>query len=473
MAGCGAELLVRPGRLPLPAMSGRGGRTQGRRAQTLAGFEYEARPRKGWEKDPTAVECAKALQQVAGEFIELNEWPVREKESCWWAVVDGERGLRTFAQADGATLVREIDPEQVGQPPGHAADPHCLYGIRTDPRDVETALEYFITYDGLEYETVPAAEVVWMKRNVPRTVKRGLSDFYSSAPALEQLVKLLDNMTTAGSVQAAIAWIEQYLQGQRRERRGRGGQQARPEPAAGPQPVDGQALQLPALRAGLDPVVGGGKQYLPPPQAVGASVHIQIVQAGLRAIGNRWCMPEYMVSGEADEVVANAMVSGSPFVTKIECEQALSFKPFFLKVLWVAARNAANHGRFRVAGRQLPLTYAEVRALVDLHATPPKVAVSAKADDWAVDSGLVDKGAMSLQTLRARHDLDSDQERANLLQEPVPRPVQAPRTGRDRGAGRAGDRALSGARPGHRPRPARCRGPARRRLGEGPGEGRP
>ncbi len=397
------------------------------------GFEYEGRPKKGMEKDATAVEVARVLQQVADEFIELNEWQVREKESCWWAVVDGERFLRTFAQDDGSTLVREIDPEQVGQPPGHAADPHCLYGIRTDPRDVETVLEYFITYDGLDYETVPGAEVVWMKRNVPRTVKRGLSDFYSTAPAQQQLEKLLDNMTAAGSVQSAIAWIEQFAQANaatvgaaaanRRD-------QNRPQAL---NPWTGRPANYQRYEAGSILAVGAGKEYLPPPQAVGASVHIQIVQAGLRAIGNRWCMPEYMVSGEADEVVANAMVSGSPFVTKIECEQALAFKPFFLRVLWTAVRNAANHGRFRAGGRTL--TYPEVRQLVDLHATPPKVAVSAKADDWAVDSGLLDKGAMSLQTLRARHDLDSDQERANLLQEPLPKPAPPGQPGQPGAAG--------------------------------------
>ena len=52
-------------------------------------------------------------------------------------------------------------------------------------------------------------------------------------------------------------------------------------------------------------------------------MHVQIVQAGLRALGNRWDMPEYMISGDSSNAnYASTLVSGAPFVTGIEWEQS-------------------------------------------------------------------------------------------------------------------------------------------------------
>ncbi len=382
------------------------------------GYTYEGRPAKGWEQDGTAVEAARILQDVVDEFADLNQWPQRERECLYWSVVDGERFIRSFPQPDGTTLVRDIEPEQVGQPPGHAADPHCLQGIQTDVRDIELPLAYFATYDGLAFETIPAAEVSHLKRNVPRSVKRGLSDFYSTGESLDAVQKLIHNMEVAGGVQAAIAWIEQFAQAGAATASAAA---AARRDASRPQttdPLTGKSPNYQRYQAGSIPLVGGGKEYLPPPVPVGASVHIQIVQAALRAIGARWNMPEYMISGDSSNAnYASTLVSGSPFVTAVECEQDI-YKTYFLRVLWTAVRNAANHGRFRIAGRIL--TPEEVEHLCDLHATPPKVAIANKSEEYTVDSGLVKDGAMSLQTLRARHDLDSDQEAANRKKEPPP-----------------------------------------------------
>lgn len=386
------------------------------------GFTWEGRPRKQYKQDGTAKAIAGILDTVLSEFSILNSWPQREREILYWAVVDGEQFQRSFAQDDGTTLVREILPEQIGQPPSYAADTHCLYGIETVPHDIETPLAYHATYDGLDFERIPAAEVSHLKRNVPRSVKRGLSDFHSTDESIDGVAKLVNNMVVTGGTQAAIAWIEQFVAASANTAATAAAARRDQNRPNSQDPFTGKTPNRQRYDAGSIPLVGGGKTYLPAPQAVGASVHIQIVQAALRAIGVRWCMPEYMISGDVTQMAElSALASGSPFTVNGECEQD-TLKTFFLRILWIAVKNAAKHGRFLVNGHRH--TFEEVQALCDIHGTPPKIAIANKGEEFTVDKGLVEAGAMSLQTLRARHDLDNDQEVANLKVEPVPKPGQ-------------------------------------------------
>ena len=97
----------------------------------------------------------------------------------------------------------------MGQPPGRGVD--CLDGIECEPHDIEVPLRYHITYDGHDYERIPACDISHLKRNVPRYVKRGLPDFYSTGESFDLTSKLLKNMARLMQARsrAAIAWIEE------------------------------------------------------------------------------------------------------------------------------------------------------------------------------------------------------------------------------------------------------------------------
>src|SRR5262249_1985414 len=144
------------------------------------GYQWEARPAAGDEKSAAAHKLAQRVQRIIDDFADVNGLPARERSSCRRSIRDGEVFARFFAQHNGTTLMRFIEPEQVREPAG---EPDDAFGVITEHGDVETPLAYWVTYDGTEWEAVDAADVCHYKRNVDERVKRGMSDFYSCGEA--------------------------------------------------------------------------------------------------------------------------------------------------------------------------------------------------------------------------------------------------------------------------------------------------
>ena len=381
------------------------------------GYTYETQPRKSLTDDATAQKLAAQAQDVLDEFLDLNLFGQMEREACLRSRVDGETLIRSFPQTrDHTTLVRFVEPEQVRQPPGTGND--FLFGIHTDAHDIVTAIEYAIAYEGDNFEFIPAEEVSFLKLNVPSNVKRGLSDMFSTAEAFDGVNKLLRNMRESGAIQAAIAWIEQFeaangatvtsaIEARRDQSR-----------TYTEGPITGQVTNWTKFEPGSVVKVGKGREYLNAPLANNTTQHIAIVQACLRALGARWNMPEFMISGDAsNNNYASVLVAGSPFVNCIECEQE-SYRLYFLRVVWTALRNAARAGRFVLNGRRY--TAEELQYYLDVKATPPQVAISNKAEEATIDQADMALGVMSIQTRQARRGLDPDQEERNLKEKPLP-----------------------------------------------------
>ena len=123
-----------------------------------------------------APELARQAQQILDDFIRENRWHRRQQETVLRYDRDGEAFLRFFLAPDGTTRLRFIEPGQVATPSGLLGDPTTSFGIRTEPDDVETVLEYYV--DG---QAVPAADVQHRKTNVDANVKRGLPLFFPVA----------------------------------------------------------------------------------------------------------------------------------------------------------------------------------------------------------------------------------------------------------------------------------------------------
>ena len=371
------------------------------------GFEYQAVPEKRYEDDQTAKELAEQVQEVVDEFIDLNAWGEREREACFRRSVDGEVLLRSFRQHDHTTLTRFVECEQLRQPLG---SPHNYrFGIETHPKDIELALNYAITYDPTDpsdYEEVPACEVTHIKANVRSTIKRGLSDFYCTREAIDGVKKLLRGMQIGGAIQASIPWIEQFEGATKAAVSGNVMQQRDSGRTYLEDPITGKTSNLQRFEPGMIPKIGAGRTYIPAPLASNTTQHISIVQACLRAVGNRWGMPEYLVSGDASNAnYASTLVSGAPFVRAVECRQAM-FKRYFLRVLWIAIGNAADARRFYVGSRRI--TADEVMHFCDVHATPPQVPISDKTAESQVDQADLTAGVISIPERQRRRGVDPD-----------------------------------------------------------------
>jgi hypothetical protein len=393
-----------------------------------SGYVYKTRPSRRFKKDDTAKELAAMVQDVIDEFQDINSvgesedqrltWADREWEAVLRHVRDGEPIVRTFPQTDGTTLARFVEPEQVRQPLG--SDPDWSFGVRNEPGDVERVLSYAITYGGPDdWEEVPACDVSHLKANVDSCVKRGLSDFYSTGPALEEVWKLLRAMRVGATSQAAIAWIEQYAKASQATlnnavNRSRDLNTPRFADAA-----TGRVPYTQKMDAGMVVKIGEGREYLPAPLAQNTTQHTTVVGLCLRSLGARWRMPEYMISGDSSNAnYASTLVSGAPFVARVERRQSV-YGRFFVRVNWQAVRNAAKAGRFVIRGHAY--SYEEVKAMVDIAFTPPQVAIANKLEESQISQAAIASGVMSPKTARARMGLDDEQELENLRLEPVTR----------------------------------------------------
>lgn len=402
------------------------------------GYQYEAQPGRGLAGDVVARELAPQVQRVIEEFTSLNVLGEEEVESLAWAdreaeavrrsARDGEVGIRTFDQGDGTTLARFVEPEQVRQPLGSPSN--WSWGMQNAPGDVERIVSYAVSYsaDPDDWEEVPAREMSWLKANTDSTVKRGLSDFFSISGTFDETVKLLRNLRIGATAQAAIAWIEQHAGATQEALNALVSKTRNLNPPTHTDPLTGRDVSQQRMEPGQRLLVGAGRQYQSAPLAQNTTQHLAIFSACLRSLGGgRWKMPEYMISGDASNAnYASTLVSGSPFVTRTECQQA-RFGRFFLRVIWQAIRNAARHGRFRVGGRVLD--YAEVSRLIDVVFTPPQVAISDKTAEAAIDHQDLLDGVTSRQIIAAKRGYDFDKVTQDLAKAPLPPPPGTPAPG--------------------------------------------
>jgi hypothetical protein len=380
------------------------------------GFKWEAQPAPGWTQDPVAKELAAQVQVCIDEFSDTNRLPQRERSAFLRSRRDGEVFCRFFDQGDGTTLFRFVLPEQVRQPLGSPSE--WSYGIETEPQDVETPVSYAVHYhpDPDEWEQVPAAEVAHLKLNVDEEVKRGLSDFYCTAEAFDQTDKLLRNMRVTGGIQSAIGWFERFTNLSSDALSQFAGKKKDLNRPQFQHPISGRDLNYEHMEPGQIRLINGNREMLPAPLAQNTTQHISIAQASMRALGVRWNAPEFMISGDAsNNNFASILVAGSPFVNSIECEQD-DYRWYFLRWRWVAVKNAARARRFVVGGRAYGIE--DVARLVDIHGTPPQVAIANKQAEAAVDHQDLAARVTSLQALRAKRGYDNDKIRQDLAEEP-------------------------------------------------------
>ncbi len=358
------------------------------------GHTYRVMPRPGHE-GPDAERLAAQTQSLVEEFLRANTWRKRQQEIVRRMDRDGEAFLRFFPGADGMLRVRFVEPDQVATPPQRAADPAASFGIQTDPQDVETVLGYWI--DG---RLVPGDEVQHRKAHVDANVKRGLPLFYPVLKNLRRAEKLLRNMSVVAEIQSAIALIRKHTGASR------GGVQQFVQSQAdavvsGP---GGRTTHFKRYAPGTILDALGGTEYEFPAAGIDAARYVAVLQAELRAIASRLVMPEFMLTSDASNAnYASTMVAEGPAVRMFQRLQRDLIEDD-LEVLWRAVREAVAAGR-------LP---PEALEFLALDAQGPSLAVRDRLREAQADRILVDCGAMSAETLAARHGLDPRRERGRI-----------------------------------------------------------
>lgn len=358
------------------------------------GHTYRVMPKPGYHA-PDIERLASQTQTLIDAFLQANAWRKRQQEIVRRMDRDGEAFLRFFPGADGVLRVRFVEPDQVATPPERGADPAASFGIQTDPLDVETVLGYWI--DG---RLVPAGEVQHRKAHVDANVKRGLPLFYPVLKNLRRAEKLLRNMSVVAEIQSAIALIRKHTGASR------GGVQQFVQSQADAVRADpgGRTTHFRRYAPGtiLDALAGTDYEF--PAAGIDAARYVAVLQAELRAIASRLVMPEFMLTSDASNAnYASTMVAEGPAVRMFQRLQRDLIEDD-LEVLWRAVRGAVAAGR-------LP---PEALEFLALDAQAPSLAVRDRLREAQADRILVECGAMSAETLAARHGLDPRREQGRI-----------------------------------------------------------
>lgn len=365
-----------------------------------SGHSYRVVPRSDVSVDTR--DLARALDELH-RWMDRDRWMIRQRETQYRLDRDGEVFLRLF-EADGDLAVRLIEPEHV-VPPSHAG-PQDAYGIRVKTDDVESIEGYWVSRRGDpvsgQVELVAADQVQHRKANVDRLAPRGIPVLWSCRESLRRSHQILRAMSTVASIQASVAaiirrqiggtiqpWVSPTDPGAGKDAEGRTYQQMPP----------GSILHL-----------APGEEFDAPANRIDVSNYVAAIQAELRAIAARLCMPEYMLSGDASNAnYASTMVAEGPAVKMFERLQSEAIW-YDVEILTRVLRVAERAGR-------LPRGLTDV---VRIEAEPPMIMTRNRLMEAQADQLLMSMGVISRETVASRHGYDWSIERERIEAEGGP-----------------------------------------------------
>ena len=256
----------------------------------------------------------------------------REKEMRMRWLRDGEVFIRFFVKDVGYPLVlRFVEPEQVRTPPIDRDEKFShTWGVVTDIDDNENIRGYWVYYPNQgEWDYVHRRYMVYGRRNADRNVKRGLPEIANLELDFAHLWQLLRGVTITSKAQASIAWIEKYP-GAMLEQILAHSISTKDTGTTSFGPFKPGTPNLSPSFYGVDPnaksidpgtilSVNQGKEYEPGPTS-DPQKYIDACASILHLLSLQWCLPDWITKGP--EAYASALVSGSPFVRRIESMQA-------------------------------------------------------------------------------------------------------------------------------------------------------
>lgn len=387
------------------------------------GFDYQLQAKPRFQVGETLLTAA---QSILDQWQEDCLWRRVECEGFQRAVRDGEWFMSMIVKRDGRIAPRFIEPEHIREPLDSSGAAGMLgydfettdwsWGIASDFLDSQDVRGYYLdpTGDGAWCDFKLPHEVEHCKLNVDAGVKRGISDFYAAACDVERAGKLNTNIGEGAAIQAAIALIRKGMKGTSKgaieSARSLGADFSVDRPTQDGSKTNYYEHYAPGrihTTSGMDVMYG--------PMGTPAAAHfISAQQMILRRVGQRWAMPEYMVSGDASNAnYASTLVAESPFVKRAERQQQL-FIEHYRNVIWrVLTCLPAMKDLLYRAG----LTLAEFRAAVQLNVQPPRVSVRNRNEETGIRSQLNQAGILSKRTWAGLEELDHEAENENIKAE--------------------------------------------------------
>lgn len=389
------------------------------------------------KEDIRARQATRAVQEALDEALEANQWVGdKEAEAFRRSHRDGECFI-WVREYSGQPQIMLVEPDYITEPvPSREVEDYCgcqpglewSFGIASDHCDMERRHAYFVKWPGgagTDWDVAPTGEMVHVRLNVDRGVKRGISDFYAAYVNMERAAKLLGNTLQGAAIQATIAYIKEHVAGTTSDSI-TSTRNARSDFTATFNRPGGGSRQIRQEKFFPGRVIDttGTKYHAGPLGQSSAPTYIDVVQAGLRIVGARWAMPEYMISGDASNAnYSSTLMSGGPFDKATQRRQGL-YKRHFAEVCWKVLGILASRGRFREHGI---LSLRDLKKVLQVKVEAPAVAVQDRKQEEEIRQIRHDAGILSKKTWAAQAELDFEVELANGAAEKAePSPFGAP-----------------------------------------------
>jgi len=382
------------------------------------GFSWQV-CRKGAKKTPYPTQTTddpvvRAGQSAIDRWRDHNKWALISRELFQSWRVDGETGVRHFAQGyRNIPEIRLLLPEQIGHPSGDVTSDES-FGFRTPEGDQAGPIlaAHIWDMDGSQShgEWVDADDsrtpFHWIKCNVSRFVKRGRPDFFPLQDMLDHVRQLLVNMVGTAVEQAKWAWIEKFPTATADQVANLIPKNATGSPGGSVGNLGQAGLPYFNARGGKIRGIEGNRQLEAGP-AASPSGWIEALQAVLRACGIRWNFPEFFSGDASNNSFASALVSGSPLTVTIEGVQ-LEWGEGVEKPVALKALDLMTNAGF--------LTWEE-RDQLDIEITEPAVVTPKPGEETARRKTMNESKVLSLTTWQLQESLDPQHEQANFEEE--------------------------------------------------------
>ena len=374
------------------------------------GFTWKARDKKD-RNVPEGI--TQAVQLVIDDVMEVNGWNELERELFARTIRDGESFLRIFPdESTGVSEVRTCEPEQIVENSSQFPIEIGSFGIINAPHDIQKHIAYNYSPTGGvgDSEEVPASEMIHIKINTDRAVKRGMPDFsFDTYDMTKSAGRLLGNMAEGSAIQASIALIRQHEASVPSDVQGFIDAEADYQI---PDPWSGSTRDVSRAMKGSTLDIGKGFEYIQPPYSQGAAAHAQVASMIMRSVAARWNAPEWLISGDAsNNNYSSSLTAESPFVKN--CKSAQHFYGGkFKRVIVQAVRIKAEMGLLRWKGHTY--TWEEVRYYVDIDFEPPTVETRDKLQEAQTFAVELQSKVTSPQIWAAKIGNDWDQVSADL-----------------------------------------------------------
>ncbi len=384
-----------------------------------------------------------AIETLLDEFDCRNQITGNMDQECLIRDIrDGEVPLGLWHRGGGYVDLRTIEPDQISEPTnksdledwlrseqqmgiegidgGLPFKSNWSFGVHTTDGDVCAKHGYYVQWDGnpANWDYLPGGNApcyppssggnTWLefrKSNTDRVIKRGVSDFWPVTGDVELARKMIRNLTHAGALQAAIAWIREMAPGTTQQQVSSATMAAADwQTRTATQNGGTRTSYQQTYQPGSTLYLGSNQKFVAPPwvQQSMATGLIDIFEAMLRSVSQIWSMPEHMITGSAqNNNYSSILEAGTPFVKEVETRQGWHvdlWTRVYWKVVWFAWR----------AGMFAGYSWSDIRAAVSIVLTAPQVDVRDRMKETQRNILLYDAGIMSPVEVAAREGLDYD-----------------------------------------------------------------